>query len=147
MIHCAFNHDFSQYAANALQDRHALEEMAHVLEGTNKPLISTPGLLGVAVGSVATEAIPASLQSPRKSEEVLAAERGVRAMTIRLPPNTHDGATGGFVPMIIAAAKAKGVSAYIGESKNRGAPAGCSEPLSACAGKGRGGRTLSRCWR
>ena len=120
VIHCAFNHDFSKYAANAEQDRHALEEMAKVLEGTDKPLISTSGLLGVAPGATATEAIPASTASPRKSEEVLAAaERGVRAMTVRLPPNTHDGAEGGFVSLIIAAARANGVSAYVADGRNR----------------------------
>ncbi|MEQ1782589.1 MAG: SDR family oxidoreductase [Hyphomonadaceae bacterium] len=120
VIHCAFNHDFSKYAANADEDRRVLEEFAKVLAGTNKPLISTSGLLGVAVGSLATEAIAASPHSPRKSEEVLTAtERGVKAMTIRLPPNTHDGINGGFVPLIIAAAKAKGVSAYIGDGANR----------------------------
>lgn len=120
VIHCAFNHDFSKYAANAEQDRQALADMAEVLAGTNKPLISTSGLLGLSPGAVGTEAIAASPHSPRKSEEVLkATERGVRAMTIRLPPNTHDGVNGGFVPMIIAAAKAKGVSAYIGDGANR----------------------------
>lgn len=122
MIHTAFNHDFSQCAVNAEQDRRALEEMANVLEGTNKPLISTSGLLGLAPGAVATETLPAAgaMGSMRKSEEVLAAaERGVRAMTIRLPPNTHEGDQGGFVPMIIAAARAKGVSAYVGDGRNR----------------------------
>ncbi len=120
VIHCAFNHDFSKFAANAEQDRLALEVMAEALAGTGKPLISTSGLLGLAPGAVGTEAMAASGHSPRRSEDVLkAAERGVRAMTVRLPPNTHDGAQGGFAPLIIAAAQAKGVSAYIGEGKNR----------------------------
>ena len=120
VIHCAFNHEFSKFAANAEQDRQALEEMAKVLEGTDKPLISTSGLLGIAPGATATEAIPAVAASPRKSEEVLAAtKRGVRAMTVRLPPNTHDGVEGGFAPLIIAAARANGVSAYVGDGRNR----------------------------
>jgi nucleoside-diphosphate-sugar epimerase len=95
--------------------------MAKVLEGTNKPLISTSGLLGLAPGSTATEGMaPGGMGSMRKSEEVLAAAaRGVRAMTIRLPPNTHDGINGGFAPLIIAAARAKGVSAYVGDGANR----------------------------
>lgn len=118
VIHCAFNHDFSQYAANAEQDRRALAEMATALEGTNKPLISTSGLLGLAPGAVATEAMVAA--GGRKSEEVLAAAaRGVRAMTIRLPPNTHHGDRGGFAPMIMAAARTNGVSAYVGDGANR----------------------------
>ena len=120
VIHCAFNHDFSKFAVNAEQDRQALEVMAEALAGTGKPLISTSGLLGLAPGALGTEAMAASGHSPRRSEDVLkAAERGVRAMTVRLPPNTHDGADGGFAPMLIAAAQAKGVSAYIGEGKNR----------------------------
>ena len=120
VIHCAFDHDFSKYAANAEEDRAVLDAMAKVLEGTNKPLISTSGLLGVAPGAMATESIAASPHSQRKSEEVLKmAKRGVRAMTIRLPPNTHDGAEGGFAPLLIATAKAKGVSAYVGDGANR----------------------------
>ena len=121
VIHTAFNHDFSKFAANAEEDRRALEEMARVLEGTNKPLISTSGLLGLAPGGIATEDLaPSGMGSPRKSEEVLAAAaRGVRAMTVRLPPCTHDGIDGGFAPLIIAAARAKGVSAYVGDGHNR----------------------------
>ena len=121
VIHTAFNHDFSKFAANAEEDRRALEEMAKVLEGTNKPLISTSGLLGLAPGGIATEDLaPSGMGSPRKSEEVLtAAARGVRAMTVRLPPCTHDGIDGGFAPLIIAAARAKGLSACIGDGHNR----------------------------
>ena len=96
VIHCAFNHDFSKFAVNAEQDGLALEVMAEALAGTGKPLIATSGLLGLAPGAVGTEAMAASGHSPRRSEDVLkAAERGVRAMTVRLPPNTHDGAQGG----------------------------------------------------
>ena len=122
VIHTAFNHDFSKYAANAEEDRRALEEMAKVLEGTNKPLISTSGLLGLSPGAAVTEAMPAAgaMGSMRKSEEVLAAAaRGVRAMTVRLPPCTHDGIDGGFAPLIIAAARANGVSVYLGDGRNR----------------------------
>jgi nucleoside-diphosphate-sugar epimerase len=120
VIHCAFNHDFSKFAANAEEDRRALEVMADVLAGSNRPLISTSGLLGLAPGAIATENHPASQMSPRRSESALdAASRGVRAMTIRLPPNTYEGANGGFVPYIIAAARQHGVSAYIGDGRNR----------------------------
>jgi nucleoside-diphosphate-sugar epimerase len=121
VIHTAFNHDFSQFAVNAEEDRRALEAMAMVLEGTNKPLISTSGLMGLAPGATATEDMaPGGMGSMRKSEDVLAAAaRGVRAMTVRLPPCTHDGIDGGFAPLIIAAARANGVSAYIGDGRNR----------------------------
>ena len=121
VIHTAFNHDFSKFAANAEEDRRALEVMARVLEGTGKPLISTSGLLGLSPGGIASEDLaPSGMGSPRKSEDVLAAAtRGVKAMTVRLPPCTHDGIDGGFAPLIIAAARAKGVSAYIGDGRSR----------------------------
>jgi nucleoside-diphosphate-sugar epimerase len=121
VIHTAFNHDFSKYADNAEEDRRVLEEMAKALEGTNKPLISTSGLMGLAPGGVATEDMaPGGMGAMRKSEEVLAAAaRGVRAMTVRLPPCTHEGVDGGFAPLIIAAARANGVSAYVGDGRNR----------------------------
>ncbi len=121
LIHCAYIHDFSKFAANAEVDRCALEAMARALEGSNKPLISTSGLLGLAPGQVATENAAANAAvSPRKSEEVLAAAaRGVRAMTIRLPPTTHEGNKGGFIPYLIATARQKGVSAYVADGRNR----------------------------
>jgi nucleoside-diphosphate-sugar epimerase len=119
-VHCAFNHDFSKFAANAEEDRRALEVMAETLAGSNRPLISTSGLLGLAPGAVATESNPASQMSPRRSEDVLAAAaRGVRAMTVRLPPITHEGATGGFGPYLINIARETGVSAYVGDGRNR----------------------------
>jgi nucleoside-diphosphate-sugar epimerase len=120
VVHCAFNHDFSKFAANAEEDRRALEAMGEALAGSDRPLISTSGLVGLAPGSVATENHPASTMSPRRSESVLDfASRGVRAMTIRLPPNTYEGAAGGFVPYIIGAARQHGASAYIGDGRNR----------------------------
>ena len=46
VIHTAFIHDFSDFAANAKTDQLAIEAMASTLAGSGKPLIVTSGCLG-----------------------------------------------------------------------------------------------------
>ncbi len=50
VIHLAFIHDFSQYAASVEVDRRAVEEMAKALEGSDKPLVITSGTALLAPG-------------------------------------------------------------------------------------------------
>ena len=123
VIHCAFIHDFTRFAENGQVDKRAIEAMGEVIAGTGKPLIVTSGTAMLAPGGVATEdlVIPAGYPSPRQSEPagLAFAERGVRAMVMRLPPSVHGAGDKGFVPTLIGVAKAKGVSAYIGEGANR----------------------------
>lgn len=121
VIHTAFNHDFSKFAENARQDRRAIEVLGGALEGTTKPILVTSGTAMLAQGRVATEADRPSGPSPRMSEsgaDDLVA-KGVRASVVRLAPTTHGAGDHGFVPMLIALAREKGVAAYIGEGNNR----------------------------
>jgi nucleoside-diphosphate-sugar epimerase len=122
VIHTAFIHDFSKFAANSVIDRVAIETLGSALVGTDRPLIVTSGT-GHAPGRPRTEEdplTPSSPQMPRASEEAAetVAAQGVRTMVLRLP-QVHDPYKQGFVSYLIALARQKGVSAYIGDGSNR----------------------------
>jgi len=124
VIHTAFNHDFSKFAANCEQDRIAIGSLGAALAGSQRPLLVTSGLLGLAPGGVALEADAAHVVSatvPRASEQaaMALAAQGVHASVVRLAPSVHGEGDHGFVPMLIDLARAKGISAYIDEGANR----------------------------
>ena len=120
VIHTAFIHDFSNYGPAAEADRRAIEMFGTVLAGSDRPLIVTSGTLVVAPGRIATEDDATSPNFPRKSEEAaLATASGVRASVVRLAPSVHGKGDHGFVPHLIALAREKGVSAYVGDGLNR----------------------------
>ncbi|ATE70503.1 SDR family oxidoreductase [Lysobacter capsici] len=119
VVHTAFEHDFSRFAENCEQDRRAIEALGASLRGSARPLLVTSGLLGLAPGAHETD-LPNSA-SPRKSESAARAlaEQGVRAATVRLAPSVHGLGDHGFVPILVRMAKQTGVSAYLGEGRNR----------------------------
>ena len=123
VIHAAFNHDFSKFAANCEMDRCAIQALGSVLAGSDRLLIVTSGTGLVAPGRVATEDdLPLSGPDsfPRVSEQTAdsLAELGVRASVVRLP-QVHDRVKHGLVSYAIAVAREKGVSAYIDDGLNR----------------------------
>jgi nucleoside-diphosphate-sugar epimerase len=125
VIHTAFNHDFSKYAANCEADRHAVEALGSALIGSDRPLIVTSGTGVVRTpGRLATEEdapTPSSAGIPRSASEEAAASmasRGVCASVVRLP-QVHDRVKQGLVTYLIAVAREKGVSAFVGDGLNR----------------------------
>lgn len=121
VIHTAYIHDFSDYAASAVTDRRAIEAMTATLAGSDRPLIVTTGTLGLPSGRPATEDDDPADVLPRKSEEagLAAAARGVRAMVIRLSPSVHGDGDHGFVPALVNLARERGFSPYVGDGRNR----------------------------
>jgi nucleoside-diphosphate-sugar epimerase len=122
VIHTAFLHDWSKFSESCDLDKRAIETIGVVLQGSSRPFIVSSGV-GVAQGRTATENDPpltASASLPRVSEVTAVAlmERGVHTVVMRLP-QVHDTVKQGLVTPLVAVARAKGVSAYVGEGHNR----------------------------
>jgi nucleoside-diphosphate-sugar epimerase len=124
VIHCAFDHDFSNFVANCEKDRRAIETLGFALVGSDRLLVITSGTgMGNAVpGQPATEDnFNPNHPNPRKASElagVAVAERGVNVSVVRLP-QVHDPVKQGLVSPYVQIAREKGVAAYVGDGLNR----------------------------
>jgi nucleoside-diphosphate-sugar epimerase len=135
VIHLAFKHDIAfsgGFAAAADADRRAVEVFGDALAGSDRPLVIASGTLGVSPGRLATErdghepdaAAAAMGNGPLTrrgaAEFVLSlADRGIRSSVVRLSPTNHGDGDNGFMAAIVAIARDKGVSGYIGDGTNR----------------------------
>jgi nucleoside-diphosphate-sugar epimerase len=124
VIHCAFDHTFSNFVANCEKDRRAIEAMGAELAGSDRPLVitSTTGMGDSGHGKPAREDVfnPAH-PNPRKASEIAGAAllgAGVNLSVMRLP-QVHDTARQGLISPMIEVARAKGVSAYVDDGLNR----------------------------
>ncbi|MFJ7589589.1 SDR family oxidoreductase [Streptomyces sp. NPDC097617] len=125
VVHLAFDHDFTRFAASVQTDARVIETFGAALEGTGKPLVIASGTPALP-GHVATErnepapGSPASGRDATARQTVAMAARGVRPSVVRLPRTVHgDGDHHGFIARLIATARVKGVSGYVGDGTGR----------------------------
>jgi len=123
VIHTAFGLDFSRIVDLSEEDRGAIETFGEMFAGSDRPVVVTGGLGLLPPGEVFTEDArqPIIPDFPRASEQTAfaLAERGLNASVVRLSRSTHGlGERHGFVPMLAAVARGKGVSAYVGDGQN-----------------------------
>ncbi len=124
VIHTAFDHDFSNFLANCEKDRRAIAALGAALVGSDRPLLITSGtgMGNAAPGQPATEDVfAADHPNPRIASEMAgasAAATGVNVSVVRLP-QVHDTVKQGLITPLIAVARARGTSAYVGDGSNR----------------------------
>lgn len=122
VIHTAFGLDLSRIGELADEDRTAIETFGEVFAGSTRPIVVTSGFLQLTGETATEEDRPAVIPAfPRASEQTAfaLAERGLHASVVRNPRSVHGkGETHGFMPMLAAVAREKGVSAYVGDGQN-----------------------------
>lgn len=125
VIHLAFKHDFSNFAANCEDDRRVIAALGTALAGSGRPLVVTSGtgMAKAQPGRPAAEDDPpiGSNVIPRAASEEAAAALaadGVNVSVVRLP-QVHDEVKQGLIAPAIEIYRAKGVCAFIGDGSNR----------------------------
>ena len=130
VVHLAFKHEAmasGDYLGAIADDLKAIEAMGAAIEGTGKPFVGTGGTLMLAFGGGIKDRAGTERDvltgGPRvDAENTVAgfAERGIRSSIVRLSPLVHSTLDHhGFAHQLIAIARAKGVSGYVGDGANR----------------------------
>lgn len=122
IIHTAFGLDIARIGELAAEDSTAIETFGELFAGSTRPIIVTDGFLGLTDGKVSEEDRPEIWSAfPRASQQTAfaLAKRSVHVNVVRNPRSVHGkGETHGFVPMLAAVAREKGMSAYVGDGAN-----------------------------
>ncbi|GGL94107.1 oxidoreductase [Streptomyces fumigatiscleroticus] len=129
VIHLAFKHDIAfsgDYQGAAEADRRVVDTFGDALAGTGRPLVVASGVIGLVSGRTATErdeptidGSPVSVRAATAQAALALASRGVRSCVVRLSPTCHGEGDNGFMAALVAVARAKGVSGYLGDGASR----------------------------
>lgn len=132
VIHTAFDHNFANFVANCQKDYRVIHVLGEALGRSDRPLLVTSSTtMGAAIpGQLATEAqFVADHPNPRVASELAARDlllAGVNAGVVRLS-QIHDTRKQGLVTELIGLALRTGVSAYVGDGRNRWSAAHISD--------------------
>ncbi|WP_224360252.1 SDR family oxidoreductase [Hyalangium versicolor] len=121
VIHAAFDLDLADWAKGGEADRRAIEALGAAIAGSERLLVVTSGAFAIGAPGVASEEDGARAGGHPRVTEQAAAEasaRGARVALLRLGVVHGDGDRH-FLPALIALARAKGISAYVGDGAQR----------------------------
>lgn len=124
VVHLANKHNWNDTSVSNRAERAAVEAIGETLIGGDRPFVLASGAAGLAAGRPAVETDRSPFDgpdSPRGGSENLALEyvdRGVRTICARFPPTVHGMGDPQFIAFIAAAARRRGVSAYVADGSN-----------------------------
>jgi len=117
VVHAAFDLDLADWAKGGESDRRAIEALGAAIAGSKRLLVVTSGAFAIDAQGVASEQDDARAGGhPRVTESAAATASagGARVALLRLGVVHGDGDRH-FLPALIAIARAKGISAYVGD--------------------------------
>lgn len=133
VIHLAFQHEVAfggDFATAGAADRRAVEAMGAALAGSDRPFVLASGMVGLALGRLATEddglvaspevrANPAGIRAATALLTLSLRGLGVRSSVLRFPPTVHGDGDYGFMATFVGVARQSGVAGYVGDGANR----------------------------
>lgn len=125
IIHLAYIHDRGQTSNAAKTDRNAITDIADTIQGSGKPFIITSGVTGIfgksQTGSELEKPQTNFITGTRvRAEQLLLsyADKGIRAMVIRLSPFVHGRGDKAFTSTYVSYAQKNNEAVYVSRGEN-----------------------------